>query len=167
MCWEWCIFKQLHVMYSGLLIAMPAVTNPWLQNQKHTVVVFVFPSARPLWKYPVTHQTGPGLGSPLCSRQCPRILTHADVHVHTIWHYLGFKCSNNGRAVLQLFKGFVFHTRNLNMWAVCCGERKKIWESACGHKSCCNDMGDCWGQRETKLPFIFCLLAQAPETNYL
>lgn len=41
----------------------------------------------------------------------------------------------------------VFHTRNLKMWAVCCGERKKVWESACGHKNCYNDMEDWWGQR--------------------
>lgn len=84
-------FHTADGIYSGLLIAMPAVTNPWLQNQKKPQSSFfscfsVLDLSESDWSHTKQHLA---LGLLCTPGSVPEVLTHADVCVHGILHYFG------------------------------------------------------------------------------
>lgn len=82
--WKWCLFKRLYAIFSVLLIASPAVTNPGFKNQdvqsSYGHISRRWTSLKVTGHICITH----GLGSPLYSISVPEVLTRADVNFSVV-----------------------------------------------------------------------------------
>lgn len=82
--WKWCLFKRLYAIFSVLLIASPAVTNPGFKNQNvqssYGHISRRWTSLKVTGHICITR----GLGSPLYSISVPEVLTRADVNFSVV-----------------------------------------------------------------------------------